>query len=244
MRELPVGLPSELVPLSWLIGVWEGTGVLEYTIGDKSVSHTFGHRLSFSHDGLPHLNYSSYTWLEPDESIGPDRVDRASPSAENETTDATFGDADVTTSAVTGRDGDSGTDSDGRIPLVTETGYWRLSRPQGDGDPGPGMLPARGDRPFTSAAAVETLRNRDGGFDIEVSLVHPGGVVELYLGQIKGPRVDLATDAVLRTAGAKPYAAATRLYGLVDNHLLWAWDIAALGQDLRTHASGRLARVE
>ena len=135
-------------------------------------------------------------------------------------------------------------DSDGKTPLVTETGYWRLSRPQGDGDPGPGMLPPRGERPFTSAAAVETLRNRDGGFDIEVSLVHPGGVVELYLGQVTGPRIDLATDAVLRTMGAKPYVAATRLYGLVDNHLLWAWDIAALGQDLRTHASGRLARVE
>ena len=128
--------------------------------------------------------------------------------------------------------------------MVTETGYWRLSRHQGDGDPGPGMLPGTGERPFTSAAAVETLRNRDGGFDIEVTLVHPGGVAELYLGQVKGPRIDLATDAVLRTMGAKPYAAATRLYGLVDNHLLWAWDIAALGQDLRTHASGRLARVE
>ena len=62
--------------------------------------------------------------------------------------------------------------------------------------------------------------------------------------QVNGPRIDLATDAVVRTAGAKDYAAATRLYGLVDGHLLWAWDIAALGQDLRTHASGRLARVD
>jgi hypothetical protein len=31
---------------------------------------------------------------------------------------------------------------------------------------------------------------------------------------------------------------------LVDNQQLWASDIAALGQDLRTHASGRLARVD
>jgi hypothetical protein len=66
----------------------------------------------------------------------------------------------------------------------------------------------------------------------------------VYLGQIKGPRIDLVTDAVMRTQSAKPYAAATRMYGLVDGHLLWAWDIAALGQDLRTHASGRLARAE
>jgi hypothetical protein len=106
------------------------------------------------------------------------------------------------------------------------------------------MLPASGERPYRDAESVETLRNDDGGFDLEVSIVHPVGVSELYLGQVKGPRIDLATDAVVRTAGAKPYAAATRLYGLVEGHLLWAWDIAALGQDLRTHASARLAKVE
>ena len=308
MFDLPVGLPSELVPLSWLIGVWEGSGVLEYKVGDESVSRTFGHRISFSHDGLPHLNYSSYTWLEPVSAAdaAPSETDAADPAATAAPgtdvasgmnrgsgtipaagapasgTNASATDAasdmpvpgkhpasaadaaagtDASDPSVSGTGASSGTDaaayaarselvlppemmSDERTPLVTETGYWRLSRHQGDGDPGPGMLPGTGQRPFTSAAAVETLRNRDGGFDIEVTLVHPGGVAELYLGQVKGPRIDLATDAVLRTAGAKPYAAATRLYGLVDNHLLWAWDIAALGQDLRTHASGRLARVQ
>ncbi|MDJ0350655.1 FABP family protein [Cryobacterium sp. PH29-G1] len=262
MFDLPVGLPSELVPLSWLIGVWEGSGVLEYKIGEESVSRTFGHRISFSHDGLPHLNYSSYTWLEPETPATTDtaglasEADAAALAASSAVTspDAT---ADAAALAASSAETPAAAPparsasilppellSDERTPLVTETGYWRLSRHQGDGDPGPGMLPGTGERPFTSAAAVETLRNRDGGFDIEATLVHPGGVAELYLGQVKGPRIDLATDAVLRTAGAKPYAAATRMYGLVDNHLLWAWDIAALGQDLRTHASGRLARVE
>ena len=211
MYELPVGLPSELVPLSWLIGVWEGSGILDYTIDGEKVTREFGHRISFSHDGLPHLNYSSYTWLEP-EPAGADADDTAA-------------------------------EAGAPVPLMTETGYWRLSRPQQPGDPGPGLLPGVGPAPFQTAAAVETLRNADGGFDIEVALVHPGGVAELYLGQVKGPRIDLSTDAVLRTSGSKPYAAATRLYGLVDSHLLWAWDIAALGQDLRTHASGRLSRA-
>ncbi|TFD18772.1 FABP family protein [Cryobacterium sp. TMS1-13-1] len=254
MFDLPVGLPSELVPLSWLIGVWEGSGVLEYKIGEESVSRTFGHRISFSHDGLPHLNYSSYTWLEP-LAAAASESDTAVPESEGASGSGAALEADAA-SALAEQNVPSETDvatpaptlppemlSDEKLPLVTETGYWRLSRHQGDGDPGPGMLPGMGERPFTSAAAVETLRNRDGGFDIEVTLVHPGGVAELYLGLVKGPRIDLATDAVLRTAGSKPYAAATRLYGLVDNHLLWAWDIAALGQDLRTHASGRLARV-
>ncbi|WP_022894091.1 FABP family protein [Agromyces subbeticus] len=202
MIELPVDLPAELVPLSWLLGVWEGSGVIDYKIGDESVTHEFGQRLSFSHDGLPHLNYTSYTWLIPADPVGEP------------------------------------------TPLVTETGYWRLARQRGEGDQGPGMLPALGEPRFADADAVETLRNADGGFDIEVSLVHPGGVSELYLGEVKGPRIDLATDAVMRTSGAKDYAAATRLYGLVDAHLLWAWDIAALGQDLRTHASARLAKVD
>ena len=198
MIELNSDLPAELVPLSWLIGLWEGTGVVHYAVGDEIREHEFGQRLSFTHDGLPYLNYTSYTWSLNDE----------------------------------------------HTPHVAETGYWRLSRPSHEGDSGPGMLPGVGEKPYADAEAVETLRNANGGFDIEVSLVHPLGVSELYIGQIKGPRIDLATDAVLRTATAKQYTAATRIYGLVESKLLWAWDIAALGQDLRTHSSGSLSRVE
>jgi hypothetical protein len=48
----------------------------------------------------------------------------------------------------------------------------------------------------------------------------------------------------MRSHGAKEYTAATRMYGLVQGHLLWAWDIAALGQPIKTHASARLAKVD
>ncbi len=204
MFNLDTTVPAELAPLSWLIGVWEGTGVIDYLVEDAHRTAEFGQRVSFSHDGMPYLNYSSSTWILPDEA-----------------------DADAA-----------------QVAHVAESGYWRLHRRLGDADPGPGMLPGSGERPFTTTDEVETLRNAAGGFDIEVAIIHPTGVSEFYLGQVKGPRIDLATDAVLRSAAAKEYAAATRLYGLVDGHLLWAWDIAALGQDLRTHASARLARVE
>jgi hypothetical protein len=199
MFDFDAGLPAEIVPLSWLLGVWEGTGVLSYRIGDDLREAEFGTRLAFTHDGTPHVQYTCSSWV----------------LAES-----------------------------GAAPYYSEIGYWRLSRPLGDGDPGPGMLPASADAVYTSAEAVEALRNARGGFDLEVSIVQPGGVSEVYVGEVTGPRIDLATDAVMRTAGAKDYSAATRLYGLVDEHLLWAWDIAALGQELRTHASGRLARVE
>lgn len=212
MIELPTDLPPELVPLSWLIGVWEGTGVIDYLVdppNDGPVDsqdletperrqHEFGQRISFSHDGFGWLNYNSYAWL---------------------------------------LDGE-------RTPLVSETGYWRIAREQTPADPGPGMLPAVGQRPFTTADEVESLRNDAGGFDLQVELVHPTGISELYLGHVTGPRIDLATDAVVRAPGTAEYRAATRMYGLVENHLLWAWDIAALEQSLRTHASARLARVD
>jgi hypothetical protein len=195
---LDAGVPAEIVPLSWLLGLWEGTGVLSYRVGDDVREGEFGMRLSFTQDGSPHMLYTCSAWT-----LG--------------------GEQDA--------------------PLYSETGYWRLSRPLGDGDPGPGMLPPTAPPVFTTAESVESLRNARGAFDVEVSVVQPGGVSEVYVGEVDGPRVDLQTDAVMRTAGAKDYAAATRLYGLVDGHLLWAWDIAALGQELRTHASGRLARV-
>lgn len=198
MFDLPTDLPADLAPLSWLVGVWEGTGVIDYA--DHAYSGEFTHRVSFSHDGGDYLNYAANAWLHGE--------------------------------------------GDTRVPLVAEMGYWRLSREATDADAGPGLLPPLGAAEPRTADDVELLRNPEGGFDIEVVLVHADGVSELYLGQIRGPRIDIATDAVVRPAGAKSYAAASRMYGLVDGHLLWAWDMAALGEELGAHASARLARAE
>ncbi|MFB8387222.1 FABP family protein [Microbacterium sp. NPDC055910] len=201
MLELPTDLPAELVPLSWLIGVWEGTGVIDYSVGDQRLTGEFTHRVSFSHDGGGYLNYSASAWLDTDEGAPPS-------------------------------------------PLVSEVGFWRLALPATDADAGPGLLPAASERVVRTVDDIEALRTADGGFEIEVALVHSDGISELYLGRITGPRIDIATDAVVRTAGAKQYTAASRMYGLVDGHLLWAWDIAALGQDLGSHASARLAKAD
>ncbi|QKJ18809.1 FABP family protein [Microbacterium hominis] len=201
MLDLPTDLPADLVPLSWLVGVWEGTGVIDYEAAGHHYAGEFTHRVSFSHDGGAYLNYSATAWLHAP-------------------------------------------DGETRTPLVAEMGYWRLARAARESDAGPGLLPASAASAARTVDDVETLRNAEGGFDIEVSLVHADGVSELYLGQIRGPRIDISTDAVVRTAGAKPYTAATRMYGLVDGHLLWAWDIAALGRELSSHASARLAKAE
>jgi len=97
-----------------------------------------------------------------------------------------------------------------------------------------------------SADEVEALRNKDGGFDISVSIAHPGGISELYYGQIKGPQIQLTTDMVMRGSHSKDYSAATRIFGLVDGNLLWRWDVATggeAGKGLEAHASAFLHRV-
>ncbi|HYK27656.1 MAG TPA: FABP family protein [Streptosporangiaceae bacterium] len=77
---------------------------------------------------------------------------------------------------------------------------------------------------------------------IEVVLAHPTGIVEIYIGQITGTKVELATDAVARTATAKEVTAGRRLYGLIGADLGWAYDMAAVGQPLQSHVSAQLKR--
>lgn len=98
-------------------------------------------------------------------------------------------------------------------PLARETGYWRPQAP---------------------AAEAET--------SLEVTLAHPTGVVELWLGGVSGARVELRTDVVARTQTAKDYTAGHRIYGLVGGELMWAFDMAAVAHPLQPHVSARLVR--
>lgn len=195
--EIPADITPELVPLSWLLGTWEGMGRLgEGEVDDEY----FLQRVQFADDGLPHLQYRSESWL---------------------------------------------TQEDGTVlrPLAVEMGFWQLEREQVDGDAGPGMVPGDVVPTLRTAADVEKYRSDD-GFRIQASIVHPGGLNELYRGTINGPRIQLETDQVLRAAGAKEYAQATRIYGLVNGELFWRWDSAGAGQPLAAHASAVLKKLD
>jgi hypothetical protein len=78
---------------------------------------------------------------------------------------------------------------------------------------------------------------------VEVMLAHPTGIVEIYLGEVSGTRIEMATDVVARTASAKEVTAGHRLYGLVADDLAYAYDLAAVGQPLSPHLSAQLKRV-
>jgi hypothetical protein len=78
---------------------------------------------------------------------------------------------------------------------------------------------------------------------LEVLLTHPIGIVEIYLGEVTGAKIELRTDVVARTETSVEYTAAHRLYGLVESDLLWAMDMAAVGRPLQAHVSARLKRA-
>lgn len=58
--EIPTDLTPELVPLSWLIGTWEGMGRLGEGEADDEY---FVQRVEFRATGLPYLEYRSESWV-------------------------------------------------------------------------------------------------------------------------------------------------------------------------------------
>jgi hypothetical protein len=156
-------LPRDLAPLAWLIGRWEGAGVVGYPTIESA---NFGQEIEVSHDGRPFLEWHSRSWL----------LDEAGNKVR---------------------------------PLATELGFWRPLE----------------------------------GGEVELVLSHPTGIVELYQGTAEPPRIEVRTDGVLRSRWAKEYNAASRLYGLVNSNLMWAMDMAAVGQPLQSHLSAELKRV-
>ncbi len=122
---------------------------------------------------------------------------------------------------------------DGRPFLFYESRAWLL---EDDGTP---IRPAFRETGFWRAV-VRDGRPSD---EIEVLLTSPAGIMELYVGRVGNLRVELVTDAVVRTVTAKEVTAGQRLYGIVDGALLYAHEMAAVGQPLSPHLSAKLNRV-
>lgn len=196
MFDLDDSIPVELAPLAFLVGTWQGTGVISYPTHEGEFEFT--QQIVFAHNGENYLTYQSTAKLN---------------------------------------------DEAGTV-LPSELGYWRIARSAEDADHGPGLLPGRGEQTYKTREDLERLRNANGGFDIEASIIHPSGISEHYLGQVKGGRIDIRTvEGSSRPENSKPYGSAVRIYGIVEGALLWAWDIAALGHELTSHASARLEKV-
>lgn len=57
--EIPADLNPACVPLAWLLGAWEGEGVVEYPTIKRTL---FAQRVEFTHTTKPFLAYTSRAW--------------------------------------------------------------------------------------------------------------------------------------------------------------------------------------
>lgn len=103
------------------------------------------------------------------------------------------------------------------------------------------LIDAEGNKTGEGAQETGFLRCSEDG-SAEFLLTHNTGIIEVWHGGVDGARLELSTDAVMRTETAKPYVAGQRLYGLVEGDLWFAFDMAAMGQDLQPHLWGKLVR--
>ena len=66
----------------------------------------------------------------------------------------------------------------------------------------------------------------------------------MYVGRPRpGQAIELRTDGVMRSPAAKEYNAGARLTAWSTAKLMWAMDMAAVGQPLQSHVSAQLKRV-
>jgi hypothetical protein len=78
---------------------------------------------------------------------------------------------------------------------------------------------------------------------VELVVAQPEGVAEVYYGKAGGGRIELVTDAVARTATADVTVTGShRLYGQVEQDLLFTWDRGTADTDLGPYLWARLGR--
>ena len=118
---------------------------------------------------------------------------------------------------------------DGRGFLAYESRTWRLT------DDGAIVGPDVRESGF--------LRPR-GQDDVELLVVSPDGLLEIYVGSARTTTSwEFTSDVVARTPDAPEVVSAVRLYGIVEGALMYAIDRAGADQELRPVMSARLERI-
>lgn len=83
--------------------------------------------------------------------------------------------------------------------------------------------------------------------ELEVVLAVASGVVEVYYGRLvdgpAGQHVEIESDFVGRTRSAKDVTAEKRMYAIRGGQLMYAADMAAVGETMHPHLSASLSRV-
>ncbi|AXK34497.1 FABP family protein [Streptomyces armeniacus] len=80
---------------------------------------------------------------------------------------------------------------------------------------------------------------------VEVVMIRDQGVAEVWYGEMahQKPQIDLATDAIARTASAGAYTGGKRLYGYVNGDLMWVGERSTPDTALYPYMSAQLKKA-
>lgn len=215
---LDADLDPSLYPLAWLVGSWRGTGAVQLSAEDgEGQGRRIEQELSARDAGDGTLAWSMRTWvLDAPPPLPPTSVFANGP-ADPEAEDAAERSAD-----------DPALE---RRLLISEKGTWRVLGPV----PGQDLEAAAAAKPGSPAAIVS--------YQLEASIEDDRGTVEVFAGEVRGPRIQLAADHVGRTGPHPGHERTTRMFGLVGGRLMWLIDRAAEGEPLATWVSAELDRA-
>jgi hypothetical protein len=103
------------------------------------------------------------------------------------------------------------------------------------------IIDAKGDIIRPGSSETGFWRVREGNI-LEVTIAHSSGLAEGWLGRFDGPKIQLVMDHSYASPSAKPIQEGSRLYGLVEGELFFAYDIATDGYPLQAHLWSTLPR--
>lgn len=89
------------------------------------------------------------------------------------------------------------------------------------------------------------LPEQEGGARVvEAMVATPSGNAQVWVGLIRGPQLQLATDAIARSRAGAELNAAKIMAGSVQSDLFYAYDMEAFGYEMRSYLAGRLSRAQ
>lgn len=215
---LDADLDPALFPLAWILGSWRGEGAVELPRAEGTPEDApTGRRIEQEVEAtaLPGgtLGWTMRTWVVD----APPPVPPTAVFSE----DATEPEPEVPA---------DGPEPEKRL-LLEESGTWEVLGPVEGQD----LAAAKVAKPGSPESVISyTLRAVTSASD---------GTAEVSVGEVRGPRIQLATESVSGSGEGPVHSRATRLFGLVGGRLFWVLERATGQEDPVPYLSAELDRA-